>query len=443
MKNMNVHKDSESVSDIASRLKAVIESAVDGIINIDERGIIEFTNPATSKIFGYSIEEMIGQNIKMLMPPPYQEEHDGYIQNYMTSGIRKIIGIGREVTGKKKDGTTFPFWLSVSEVHLENSRLFTGIVHDLTEQKKAEQALKALNKDLENVVAERTDKLSDVVNKLLMTNQQLQHEVQERKAAELAMLMSKEDLEKKEKELQEALKKERELGELKSRFVSTASHEFRTPLSNILSSAGLMAQYKLTEQQDKRDRHFQRIKASVTHLTGILNDFLSLGRLEEGLVEAQFEEVDFNMFCVEMAEELKPILKTGQHIFIRHTHQAMTFQADKKLLKLILTNLISNASKYSDEGAEIHCVIKREGDNLEFDIIDQGIGIPEEDVKHLFDRFFRASNAINIAGTGLGLNIVKRYVELMGGTIQFKSTLGKGSTFTVIFNVSNGKNTHH
>ena len=190
----NFHKETESISDVASKLKAIIETALDGIITIDERGLIEVANPATCTLFGYDVSEMLGQNINMLMPTPYHENHDKYIHNYRETGVRKIIGIGREVQGKKKDGTVFPFWLSISEVKLESKRLFTGIVHDLTEQKKAEHALMLMNKNLEGLVSERTDKLSDVVNKLLSTNQQLQHEISERKAAELAALMSKDEL---------------------------------------------------------------------------------------------------------------------------------------------------------------------------------------------------------------------------------------------------------
>ena len=432
----NSHKESGSISDIASKLKAIIETAVDGIITIDERGIIEVANPATCKIFGYEVAEMVGQNITLLMPSPYQENHDRYLQNYKDTGVRKIIGIGREVQGKKKDGTIFPFWLSISEMKLETKRLFTGIVHDLTEQKKAEHTLMLMNKNLESKVAERTDKLADVVNKMLSTNQQLQHEISERKAAEQTALVIKDALEKTEIELRKALKKERELGELKTRFVSTASHEFRTPLSNILSSASLMTQYTLTEQQDKREKHFQKIKSSVTLLTGILNDFLSLSRLEEGREDVKYDDVDFGLFCLEIAEEMNPFLKRGQHIFVRHPQENVVIKMDKKLLKLILTNLITNASKYSDEGAEIHCVVKKEAQKLQIDVTDEGIGIPDEDKPHMFDRFFRASNAVNIKGTGLGLNIVKQYVELMGGRIKFKSTMGKGSTFTVTFKLN-------
>ncbi len=430
----------ENISDVSSRLKAIIETAVDGIITIDEKGIIEFVNLSACRIFAYDADEMVGNNISMLMPSPYHEEHDGYLHNYVSTGIKKIIGIGREIQGKKKDGTVFPFWLSVSAVKLENKKIFTGIIHDLTEQKKAEESLLALNRNLENIVSERTEKLSEVVNKLLSTNQQLHNEILERKAVEQALLSSEEELKRIQallqqniKNLHEALKKEKELGELKNRFVSMASHEFRTPLSTILSSASLASQYKQSEEQEKREKHYQRISSAVTNLTGILDDFLSLSRLEEGKVELHYEAVDFRQYCWEVIEEVNAILKPGQYIFAQYTSGEYILKVDKKLLKMILMNLLTNASKYSGEGSVIHCVVYKLSGILEISIIDEGIGIPEEDKHHLFDRFFRASNALNIKGTGLGLNITKRYVELMGGTINFKSELGKGSTFKIRF----------
>ncbi len=547
------YNHNESATDVASRLRAVIETAVDGIITIDEHATIEFVNPATTKIFGYEAHEMVGNNINMLMPSPYREHHDGYMHNYKNTGVKKIIGIGREVQGKKKDGTIFPFWLSVSEVNLENKRMFTGIVHDMTDQKRVEEELIRFNHELEDKINERTEKLSTVVSKMLETNQQLQHEIQERKAIEQALLMSREELrstqellqqivssypdgtisvvdkdfnylftggemhttlgnevkhligkrvfpfmseetieqirqdlqcvfegeiihdyevpqvihgfhfaleafplkyttdetvsriaiftrniselKKIESELRDALQKERELGELKSRFVSMASHEFRTPLSTILSSASLMAQYTLTEQQDKREKHFNKIKSAVTTLTGILNDFLSLARLEEGRVEVNAEAFEFNQFCVDIIDEMQSILKPGQVIIANHFEEKVPVILDKKLLKLILINLISNAAKYSDEKSEIICNTELVKNKFSISIKDHGIGIPEEDIPHMFDRFFRASNAINIKGTGLGLNIVKRYVELMNGSISFETELGKGSIFTVVFNL--------
>lgn len=423
---MNVIHENENISDVASRLNAIIQTAVDGIVTINDRGIIESVNPATCKIFGYDVSEIVGQNIAMLMPKPHSDAHDTYIDNYLITGHRKIIGIGREVLGKKKDGTIFPFWLAVSEVKLGEKRLFTGIVHDMTEQKKAESDLLKLNEELEGRIAERTEKLSDVVNKLLATNQQLYHEIQERKAAEQSLLLL-------QVELQQALKKEQDLGQLKTRFVSMASHEFRTPLSTILSSASLMDQYTQTEQQDKRHRHFLKIKNSVEMLTMLLNDFLSISRLEEGKVELNLEKFTFQDFCQEIIEEMNSLLKKGQTIVSNHKSDNFSIEMDKKFLKLILINLISNASKYSDEGKPIICETKIEGNCFTISIIDKGMGIPEEDKKHMFDRFFRASNAMNIKGTGLGLHIVRRYVEMMNGELSFESELGQGSTFSVTF----------
>ncbi len=425
---MNSEIKKENITDVAARLQAIIETAVDGIIAINDRGVIESVNPATCKIFDYEVAELLGQNVSMLMPQPHKQNHDGYLHNYTTTGDKKIIGIGREVPGRKKDGTIFPFWLAVSEFKLGEKRMFTGVVHDMTEQKKAETALREMNQQLEGMVSERTEKLSDVVNKLLASNQQLQHEIQERKAVALALKRVEDDL-------REALKKEQELGMLKSRFVSMASHEFRTPLSTILSSASLMIQYIKEEQQDKREKHFQKIRSSVDMLTTILNDFLSLSRLEEGRVEAVLEAFNIQDFCKEAMEDVQHILKKGQKLKLNHAAKQMMVLMDKKLLKLILINLISNASKYSEEGTDITCSIQLLQNTLQISISDVGIGIPDEDQKHLFDRFFRASNAINIKGTGLGLHIVKRYAELMNGTVSFESVMGKGSTFTLNFDI--------
>ena len=416
----------QNITDVSARLQAIIETAVDGIITINDRGVIESANPATCDIYDYAMEELLGQNVSMLMPEPHKHNHDGYIHNYTTSGERKIIGIGREVPGRKKDGTIFPFWLAVSEFKLGEKRMFTGVVHDMTNQKKAETALRQMNQQLEVMVSERTEKLSDVVNKLLSANQQLQHEIQERKAVAQA-------LKKVEAELREALKKEQELGMLKSRFVSMASHEFRTPLSTILSSASLMIQYIKEEQQDKREKHFQKIRSSVDMLTTILNDFLSLSRLEEGAVETHLVDFDIHDFCKETMDDVQTILKHRQTLQLNHTPDQLMVHLDKKLLKLIFINLVSNASKYSDDDAEINCAIGLKQNKLQISITDMGIGIPEEEQKHLFDRFFRASNATNIKGTGLGLHIVKRYAELMNGTVSFVSIAGKGSTFTLNF----------
>lgn len=231
-----------------------------------------------------------------------------------------------------------------------------------------------------------------------------------------------------DRDIREALDKERQLNELKSRFVSMASHEFRTPLSTILTSVSLIARYEEESQRARREKHIDRIKGSVQNLTSILNDFLSLDRLETGTVEAEPEIFGLPEFLADVAEEMQEIAKSGQHIAIVYEGKPQVC-LDAKMLRNILINLISNAIKYSPENGRIEVAAENTGAMVGFSVKDQGMGIPEEDQQYMFGRFFRASNATNIGGTGLGLNIVRRYLDILGGTIYFQSTEGKGTTF--------------
>lgn len=411
-------------SEDALRLQAMFEFAIDGIIVINHRGIIEEINPAAVKLFGYSTEEVIGRNVSMLMSNPHRDAHDGYINRYQETRKARIIGIGREVEGLKKDGTHFPFSLGVVEVKLQDRIIYTGFVHDLSTQKSAEKRMMELNHSLEEIVEERTNELTKTVNRLLKVKKELEHEVLERKKAEDALLAS-------EFELKEALQKEKVLNELKTRFVSMASHEFRTPLSTIMSSAALTGRYEEGDQQDKRMKHINRIKNSVQHMTGILNDFLSIGKLEEGLVGIQLEVIDLSNLTQSVVEGLHGILKSHQEIVITDSLATSSFSLDQKMVRNIMINLLSNAIKYSPEGSTIQLRLDQVGEEIRIQVQDQGIGIPEEEQAHLFSRFFRAANAMNIKGTGLGLNIVKSYLDLLNGRISFVSKQGEGSTFTV------------
>ena len=318
-------------------------------------------------VFGFTEDELVGKNIAILMPEPDRARHNSYVENYLQTGKAKIIGKGRELIGRKKDGSTFPFLLSISEVHLNDKLIFTGIIHDLSE-------------------------------------------IQQVKAA---------------------LEKERELNELKSRFVTMASHEFRTPLSTILSSASLIARYVEEKDQDKRDKHISRIKSSVSNLTGILNDFLSLSRLEEGQIHNHPVEVVLNSVLEEIQDEMLSLMKEGQQLEVSFPDDSIQILIDKNLLKNICINLLSNAIKYSEEGKKISFRVQFQDRNILMEVQDQGIGIPEDEQVHVFNRFFRAHNASNIQGTGLGLNIVKKYLDLLGGEVNFKSKSHEGTTFFV------------
>ncbi|GAA4829820.1 sensor histidine kinase [Algivirga pacifica] len=234
-----------------------------------------------------------------------------------------------------------------------------------------------------------------------------------------------------ENEIKKALQREKELNELKSRFVSMASHEFRTPLSTILSSASLIARYPEAHQQEKRDKHIERIKSSVNNLTQILNDFLSLSKMEEGKTMLHLSTFELSQEVQSICEEMYAVKKIGQSINYQHEGEEIICRSDKQVIKNILINLLSNAIKYSSAGKTIWVRTHQKGDHLCLSVKDEGIGIPKSEQGHLFERFFRAENATNIQGTGLGLHIVKKYVDLIKGDISFDSQLDEGTTFKI------------
>ena len=236
-----------------------------------------------------------------------------------------------------------------------------------------------------------------------------------------------------EKKVLKSLKEEHQLNELKSRFISTASHEFRTPLSAILTSTDLIEAQNGVGKEDIRVRHLDRIKTNVGRLVEILDDFLSISKMEEGKVKPKPQNFDMVDYTRYLLEELTPNLKTGQSFKTDFRRKKISVRLDPKLLDHILRNLLVNAIKYSEEGKTVVFVADAMDGNVLIEIIDQGIGIPEREHKNMFKRFFRAENATNIQGTGLGLNLVKDYVKLMGGTITFTSKVGKGTTFYVEF----------
>lgn len=219
---------------------------------------------------------------------------------------------------------------------------------------------------------------------------------------------------------------------MKSRFVSMASHEFRTPLSTILSSVSLIEAYQKPEFEEKRQKHTQRIKGCIVQLVDILNNFLSLDKLEYGRIELNNEIFDIDAFARDVLDSIQGTLKKDQRF--EYSHQGDTHVLlDKSILRNVMLNLLSNAVKYSGEGSTICLTIDVNEQRTRIEVQDEGIGIPEEDQKKLFGKYYRARNATNVQGTGLGLNIVKRYIDLMEGTIDFVSTPNEGTTFIIEF----------
>jgi len=275
-----------------------------------------------------------------------------------------------------------------------------------TKRKAAEDSILTLNRNLEQKVEQRTDKLKNALAELELSKQ----------------------------EVNDALNKEKELNEIKSRFVSMASHEFKTPLSTILSSASLISKYEDKESHANRDKHVQRIKNSVEHLNGLLEEFLSLGRLETGRLAIESTPVELSHFLRDTLEELKLNKKPGQHLQL-HQSGAAVFNTDKRLLKNILLNLLTNAIKFSPVKSDIVLEVINTEQGLSLSVQDHGIGISEEDKRYLFSTFFRGGNATNIQGTGLGLHIVKRYVDILNGTIDLESELDHGTTISIMLPV--------
>jgi len=390
---------------------AVFTHATIGIILSDSRGRMVSVNRLAHKLFGYLEPEMVGLSIDLLVPDSVSAHHEQLRKSFNANPQVRAMGHGRDLFAKRKDGSVFPAEVSLSYFHQDDELYSVAYIIDITFKKEAERELieqknriEQLNTDLEQKIANRT-------NALMVTLHQLE--------------ASKEELSK-------ALAAERELGELKSRFVSMASHEFRTPLSAVLTSATLLEKYTTTEQQEKRQKHVQRIKSSVNHLNDILEEFLSVGKLEEGKVEANWTLVDVQDVVNDVILDMQGMLKPGQTIR-NEVRCPKPVRLDASLLRKVLVNLLSNAIKYSNEASPIDITGHCERDQTRLIIRDYGIGISGEDQKHLFERFFRAKNAINLQGTGLGLHIVAKYMELLNGTIDLASQLNEGTTVTLTF----------
>ena len=238
-----------------------------------------------------------------------------------------------------------------------------------------------------------------------------------------------------EKELLKNLEKEKELSLLKTRFVTLASHEFRSPLTTILSSAFLLEHYTGDQLEQERKKHLDRIKRAVHGMIELLNDFLSIGKLEEGKVQVANAEINLRTFLEDILQEVALLKKDDQRIELAYKGDEASFVTDKQMIRTILMNLLSNAIKYSPPSGVIHLSVTREKHEVTIKVSDAGIGIPLEEQRHIFKRFFRAQNAAEIQGTGLGLNIVKKYTRLLKGNVTFTSKLNEGSTFQVILPV--------
>jgi PAS domain S-box-containing protein len=374
----------------------LFSAAAEGLVVVDGTGKIRLQNPRLRDLFGYDADELIGQPIEVLIPMPIRDRHAVQRKQYHDHPAQRPMGIGMDLMGQRKDGSTFPVEVSLNNFEVEGERYTMGLVTDITKRRLAEDELHRTYSELEDRVELRTTELREA-----------------------------------EKSVREALDKEKELNALKSRFVSMASHEFRTPLTTIMSSVDLITRYAEGPQQEKIEKHLARIRGKVRELTAMLNDFLSLEKLEQGMVTISPAEVDVVHLSIELLEELRSLAKRGQEIQFDHRGTDRIVFHDRGMLTNIMSNLVSNAIKYSPENKPIRLLTHLDQGLLRITVEDQGIGIPLEDQQHMFARFFRASNAFTVQGTGLGLSIVRRYLDLMGGGISFTSVPGVGTIFNV------------
>jgi PAS domain S-box-containing protein len=363
--------------------KAVVDHIVDGIITIDEKGTIESFNPAAERLFGYKPEEVTGQNVKMLMPEPYCSEHDQYLQNYRETGVSKIIGIGREVVGLRKDGSTFPLDLGISEMYVGETRLFSGIVRDITERKEQEREI--------ILAVGESDRAKEEATKA-------------KEAAESA-------------------------NRAKSAFLANMSHEIRTPMNAILGYAQIMRRDStLAENQQEA---VATIEKSGNHLLSLINDILDISKIEAGHMGLHLGDFDLN----ELVQGLGVMFRyrceqKGLNFHLEGLNgNPFSLHGDEGKLRQILINLLGNAVKFTD-GGEVVLEVKFEAqDRYQFSVTDTGKGIPREAQGKIFEPFQQAEEGVEKGGTGLGLAIARKQIEMMGGKLEIESEEGRGSRF--------------
>jgi PAS domain S-box-containing protein len=408
----------KNIVDNSRQFEALFNHATIGIVVTDNTGAIVNFNKYAETQFGYTKEEITGKTVDILVPTKFHATHHNHREGFYEHPGPRRMGEGRDLYAQKRNGTEFPVEISLSNYEMNGEIFVIAFVIDITVRKKGEA-----------VVLEQKNELERITREVKILNAELEQKVEYRTKMLRETLT---ELEKSKEELSESLEKEKELNELKSRFLTTASHEFRTPLSTILSSSFLLEKYNDLDEPDKRRKHIGRIKDAVADMKSILEDFLSLSKLEEGLISANIEAVHAEELFSEIQKsigDLEMLCKKGQQIIFKHDHDHLVY-IDKNLFRNILSNLISNAIKFSPENGVIEVVCELNNNDLTVSVEDNGIGISDEDRQHLFGRFFRGKNAVNIQGTGLGLHIVVKYLELMNGHIDLKSKLNKGSTFT-------------
>jgi len=494
-------KDQDAVNDLLSRTKAIVETIVDGVITISDRGLIETVNPAAENIFGYSLAELSGQNVAMLMPNPYRKEHDGYLNNYLSTGEKKIIGIGREVTGLRKDGTTFPLELAISEMEVNGQRMFTGIVRDISQRKVTEDKLRELfartkaildtivdgvitisdrgsietvNPAAEKIFGYRLDEISGRnVSMLMPAPYRSEHDgylsnylnTGEKKIIgigrevtglrkdgttfplELAIsemevngqrmftgiVRDISERQETEEKLREAMRRVHEQ-RIKDEFIATVSHELRTPLTSIKAALELIIGDAVVAGSDQEKMLISIAHKNSDRLLLLINDILDISKIES-------EKMQLNLKRVSVRSFLETAISDNQAYAEKHHVKFSLLRCSKNLyihvdpdrLMQVMSNLMSNAAKFSHQNALVEVLAEQRAENVRITVRDKGPGIPLSFQSRVFDKFTQAdtSDKRQMSGTGLGLHISKAIIERHHGELSFESVIGEGTEFHI------------
>ena len=373
-------RDISALHERQARLEAILSNAVDSIITIDERGLIDSVNPATLDLFGYQQEELLGKNVKMLMPNPYRDEHDGYLKNYHCSGDKKIIGIGREVIGQRKDGSTFPMHLAVSEIKLGDRRLFTGIVRDISDLKAAEKELEEINEQLEERVKQRTSEL---------------------RAAQADLVRNE---------------KFATLGKVSGGI----AHEIRNPLNAVKTSAYYLLNAK-NPNEGKVKEHLERIDRQVSLIDNVVTALSDVAKLP-----------DANLVSTQLAPVLKSAmssinLSSSVSAALEFPDDVPPVLVDANQIQIAFKNLIRNARDAMPDGGQLTVSATVSDDRVFVHVKDTGTGIAKDQLELILEPLYTTK----ARGMGLGLSITTSIVEKNQGQLSVESELGEGSCFTI------------
>jgi PAS domain S-box-containing protein len=376
-----VKLSNQGIKDQEELLRSTVNSLVDGYITIDPEGSILSVNVATENLFGYSSSELIGKNIKMLMPEPYQSEHDQYLKNYLSSGVAKIIGIGREVAGKRKNGSIFPLELAVSEAHVMGGSIFVGILRDISTRKKIERDLFIAIND-----AREAKKIAEKAN------------------------------------------------QTKTEFLANMSHELRTPLNAIIGYSELILD-EIEDANRELAEDIKKINTSGEYLLNLINQMLDISKVDSGKMDVYYETINIARFLAKMEDILGPLVsKNNNQIVIEAKNSPTSIESDYDKYQQIVINLISNATKFTKNGKITLRIYEGTGEDKGFlisEVEDTGAGISKDKLGVIFEEFTQedSSTTRNYGGTGLGLSICKKFTNIMDGRLTVTSEKKKGSIF--------------